>query len=83
MHYVWMFIVGIVVGAIARFVVPGNEHMGIFMTGLLGIAGSFVGGYVGRMFGKSEPGATVQPAGIFMSVVGAAIVLVIFKLLAH
>jgi uncharacterized membrane protein YeaQ/YmgE (transglycosylase-associated protein family) len=40
MHYVWMFIVGIIVGAIARLVMPGVDHMSLIMTGVLGIVGS-------------------------------------------
>ena len=74
-HLVWMFIVGIIVGAIARFIFPGAEHMGIFMTGLLGIVGSYVGGFLARLFSKPPDGAIVHPAGIIMSVIGALIVL--------
>jgi len=76
MHYVWMFIVGIVIGALARLVLPGAQHMGILMTGILGIVGSFVGGFLVRLFSKNstDPGK-VQTAGILMSVIGAALVL--------
>ena len=65
MHYVWMFIVGIIVGAIARFIMPGADHMGLIMTGILGIVGSFVGGFhraavqqerAGRCFKNSARG---------------------------
>ena len=81
MHYVWMFIVGIVVGAIARFIMPGADHMGLIMTGVLGIVGSFVGGFIVRLFSKSAPAdaSKIQPAGIVMSVVGALIVLFIYN----
>jgi uncharacterized membrane protein YeaQ/YmgE (transglycosylase-associated protein family) len=75
LHLVWMFIVGIIVGAIARFIFPGAEHMGIFMTGILGIVGSYVGGFIARLFSKPPEGAMVHPAGIIMSVIGALIVL--------
>jgi uncharacterized membrane protein YeaQ/YmgE (transglycosylase-associated protein family) len=75
LHLVWMFIVGIVIGAIARFIFPGAEHMGIFMTGILGIVGSYVGGFIARLFSKPPEGAIVHPAGIIMSVIGALIVL--------
>ncbi|MBV9346319.1 MAG: GlsB/YeaQ/YmgE family stress response membrane protein, partial [Gammaproteobacteria bacterium] len=76
MHFVWMFIIGIVVGAIARFIMPGGEHMSLIMTGLLGIAGSYVGGFLMRMFSRNPPpGAQVHPAGLVMSVIGALIVL--------
>ena len=81
MHYVWMFVVGIVVGLLARLIMPGADHMGLIATGILGIIGSFVGGFVVRLFSKSAPpdGAKLQPAGIVMSVVGALIVLFIYN----
>jgi uncharacterized membrane protein YeaQ/YmgE (transglycosylase-associated protein family) len=72
-----MFIVGIVVGAIAKLIYPGAAHMGIALTGILGIVGSFVGGFIARLFNKPAEGTPVHPAGIVMSVVGALIVLFI------
>src|SRR5450755_2534918 len=74
-HILWMFVVGIVVGAIARWIMPGAENMGLLLTGLLGIAGSFVGGFIARLFSKPADGALVHPAGIIMSVIGALILL--------
>lgn len=82
-HILWMFIVGIVVGAIARFIMPGSEGLGLFMTGILGIAGSFVGGFIARLFSKPADGALVHPAGLIMSVVGALIVLYAWNHLAR
>jgi uncharacterized membrane protein YeaQ/YmgE (transglycosylase-associated protein family) len=78
LHYIWMFIIGIVVGAIARFVMPGAQHMGILMTGVLGIVGSFVGGFIARLFNKPPEGSPIHPAGIIMSIIGAIIVLFIW-----
>jgi uncharacterized membrane protein YeaQ/YmgE (transglycosylase-associated protein family) len=75
MHYLWMFIVGIVVGAIAKLVVPGAGHLGLIMTGVLGIVGAFVGGFIARLFSKPPPGAPIHPAGILLSIVGAVLVL--------
>ena len=75
LHLLWMFVVGIVVGAVARMIMPGSEHLGLIMTGVLGIAGSFVGGFVARLFSKPADGAMVHPAGLVMSVVGALILL--------
>jgi uncharacterized membrane protein YeaQ/YmgE (transglycosylase-associated protein family) len=75
LHIVWMFIVGIVVGAIARFLMPGAEHMGLLMTGVLGIVGSFVGGAIARIFNKPADGALVDPAGIILSIIGSLILL--------
>ena len=82
LHYLWMFIVGIVVGAIARLIIPGSEHMGILMTGVLGVAGSFVGGLIARIFSKPAEGATFHPAGIILSIIGAVILLVAWNHLA-
>ena len=75
LHYLWMFIVGIVVGAIAKLFVPGAGHLGLVLTGVLGIVGSFVGGFIARLFSKPAPGAPLHPAGILMSIVGAALAL--------
>ena len=75
LHYLWMFIVGIVVGAIARLIMPGSEHIGILMTGVLGIAGSFIGGLVAQLFSKPADGTPIHPAGLFLSVIGALVLL--------
>jgi len=73
MGIITTIIVGLVVGAIARFVLPGEQKMGWIMTCLLGIAGSVVAGFVGQALGWYEAG---QPAGWIASVVGAVILLV-------
>ena len=78
-HLLWMFIVGIVVGAIARWIMPGAENMGLIMTGIVGIAGSFIGGFIARLFSKPADGAIVHPAGLVMSVIGALILLFVVK----
>ncbi len=78
-HLIWMFIIGIVVGAIARFIMPGAEHMGLLMTGVIGIVGSFIGGFIARLFSKPADGAIVHPAGIILSVVGALILLFVLQ----
>lgn len=75
LHYLWMFIIGIIVGAIARLIMPGAQGMGILMTGVLGVAGSFVGGLIARIFSKPPEGAPFHPAGIILSIVGALILL--------
>ena len=78
LHYVWMFIVGIVVGIIAKLIYPGAAHMGLILTGVLGIVGSFVGGFIARLFNKPAEGTPVHPAGIVMSIIGALILLFIY-----
>ena len=82
-HLLWMFIVGLVVGAIARWIMPGAENMGLVMTGLLGIAGSFVGGFIARLFSKPADGAIVHPAGIILSVIGALILIFVARKLGY
>jgi uncharacterized membrane protein YeaQ/YmgE (transglycosylase-associated protein family) len=83
LHYLWMFIVGIVVGLVARFIMPGPEHLGLLMMGVLGVAGSFVGGLISRLFSKPADGALVHPAGVIMSIIGALILLYAWNHLAH
>ena len=73
--------VGLIVGAIARFIMPGEQKMGWIMTGLLGIGGSLLAGYVGQALGWDAVG---QPAGWIASVVGALVLLfVVGKLRGH
>ena len=79
LHILWMFIVGIVVGFIARAIMPGKQSMGIIMTGLLGIAGSIVGGLISRLFSKPADGAIFHPAGIIMSILGAILILFLWS----
>jgi uncharacterized membrane protein YeaQ/YmgE (transglycosylase-associated protein family) len=80
MHYVWMAIVGFVVGLIARAVMPGEQKLGLIMTAVLGIVGSLVAGFLGQAVGWYQPG---QPAGFIASIVGAVIVLFVYmKLVA-
>lgn len=83
LHIIWMFIVGIVVGAIARLIMPGAEHLGFFLTGVLGIAGSFLGGFIARMFNAPADGSVIHPAGLVMSVIGALILLYAWQHLAR
>lgn len=82
-HILWMFIVGLVVGAIAKFFVPGVGHLGILRTAILGIVGSIVGGFIARLFSRPPAGAPFHPAGILLSIVGAVIVLWAWTHLAH
>lgn len=71
------FIVGLVVGFIARAVKPGDDKLGWIMTALLGVAGSFLASYVGTAMGWYQLGAA---AGWIASVVGAVVLLVIYGL---
>ena len=71
---------GLVVGVIARFIMPGRQSMGLIMTALLGIAGSFVGGYLGTLVHGGEIAAS-QPAEWIGSIIGALILLVGYSML--
>jgi uncharacterized membrane protein YeaQ/YmgE (transglycosylase-associated protein family) len=71
-------VIGLVVGAIAKFLMPGRDPGGCLVTILLGIAGAFVAGFLGRVIGWYEPG---QPAGFIASVIGAMLVLLVYRLI--
>jgi uncharacterized membrane protein YeaQ/YmgE (transglycosylase-associated protein family) len=82
LHIIWYIIVGFLVGLIARAVMPGVQHLGFIMTTLLGIGGSAVGGLIGRLFSKPEPGATFHPASFILSIIGAIVLLFVWVKLA-
>ena len=72
-------VVGLLAGALARLLVPGSQHMSILATIVLGIVGSFVGGFLGYLiFHKDSSNGFFQPSGIIGSVIGAIIVLLIW-----
>ena len=74
MGYVWMAVIGFVVGLIARAVLPGTQSLGIILTVALGIAGSFLAGFAGQAMNLYKEG---QPAGWIASVLGAIVLLLI------
>jgi uncharacterized membrane protein YeaQ/YmgE (transglycosylase-associated protein family) len=76
MQYVWLVIVGFVVGLIARALLPGEQKLGLIMTALLGIAGSLVAGFIGQALGWYQAG---EGAGFIGSVVGAIVVLFVYS----
>jgi uncharacterized membrane protein YeaQ/YmgE (transglycosylase-associated protein family) len=80
LHLIWSVLVGFVVGLIARAFYPGVQHLGFFMTALLGIGGSLVGGVIGSLLQRPADGSLFHPAGFVLSIVGAVILL---WLLAH
>ncbi len=75
MHYVWVAVIGLVVGALAKLIMPGKDPGGFIVTMLLGIAGSFIATFLGRAVGWYQAG---QAAGFIMSLVGAIVLLVIY-----
>lgn len=83
LHIIWSIIVGFIVGLIARAVVPGAQHLGFIATTVLGIVGSLVGGLLGRLISKPREGAPFHPAGFFLSIVGAIVLLLIYGAVAR
>ncbi len=80
LHLIWHVITGFVVGLLARALLPGGDQMGFIATTILGIVGSVVGGFIGRVVKKPEPGAPFHPAGFVMALVGAIIVLLLWRM---
>jgi len=77
LHIIWTIITGAIVGVIAKWIHPGpNEPSGFVMTAVLGIVGAFAGTYLGQLIGWYGPNDT---AGWTMSVVGAIIVLAVWR----
>lgn len=82
MSWLWLFIVGLLVGIVAKFLMPGKDPGGFIITALLGIAGMFVGGWLsGVVFGTAVPGGQIQPSGFIGGVIGALILLAIYRVL--
>jgi uncharacterized membrane protein YeaQ/YmgE (transglycosylase-associated protein family) len=77
-HWLWVVIIGLVIGAVAKLVMPGKDPGGIIVTALLGIAGSVIATIVGQSVGWYGAG---QSAGFIMSVLGAILLLVIYRFL--
>ena len=76
---VGLIIVGLIAGALARLIVPGKQDIGIGATILLGIVGSFIGGFLGYViFHHDASGGFVQPSGWIGSVIGSVIALLIY-----
>ena len=79
MSLLWLLLIGLVAGALARLIVPGDDPMPWWQTILLGVVGSFVGGFIGSLFGDGDIG-DLETAGILMSVVGAVIALLVLRM---
>ena len=77
MHILWMLLIGLVVGALAKLIMPGKDPGGVIVTILIGIAGSLVAGGIGHAAGWYAHG---QSAGFIASVIGAVVLLAIYRL---
>ena len=76
MNFLWMLIIGLIVGAIAKFLMPGKDPGGFIVTILIGIVGALIAGWVGGAVGWYGQG---EPAGFIASVVGAILLLVVYR----
>jgi uncharacterized membrane protein YeaQ/YmgE (transglycosylase-associated protein family) len=81
MHYIWMGVVGLITGGIAAFMLPGKDNLGFWGTMILGIVGSYVGGFIGNMIFKPKAGENMlSPGGWIMSILGALVLLIGWRL---
>jgi len=78
MQLLWMCLIGLLAGALAKFLMPGKDPGGLIVTMLLGIAGSVLAGFLGRTLGLYSEG---QSAGFLMSVLGAVLLLAAYRML--
>jgi uncharacterized membrane protein YeaQ/YmgE (transglycosylase-associated protein family) len=79
MHVIAFLLFGLIIGALARLIVPGKEPGGWIVSMLLGIGGSFLGAFLGRLFGFYRQG---QSAGFVMSLIGAIILVALYHAFA-
>jgi uncharacterized membrane protein YeaQ/YmgE (transglycosylase-associated protein family) len=80
MHIIWILLIGLIVGALAKLVMPGKDPGGAIITILLGIAGSFLANYIGRAAGWYAPN---ESAGFIASIIGAVILLALYRLVVR
>jgi uncharacterized membrane protein YeaQ/YmgE (transglycosylase-associated protein family) len=79
-----LLIIGLIAGAIARLVIPGKQDLSILATIVLGIVGSFVGGFLGYLiFHHDSSSGFFQPSGIIGSIIGAILVLLVYLRTGH
>ena len=78
LEIVWIILIGAVVGALAKLIMPGSDSGGFFLTALLGMGGALVATLLGRLIGLYGPG---QGAGFIASIVGAIVVLFVYRMM--
>jgi uncharacterized membrane protein YeaQ/YmgE (transglycosylase-associated protein family) len=77
MHWLWVFIIGLIVGIIAKFLMPGRDPGGFIITAIIGIVGAFIATWLGQALGWYAEG---EGAGFIASVIGAIILLFLYRL---
>lgn len=80
MEVLWMLIIGLVVGALAKLIMPGRDPGGVFITMLIGVAGALLAGLLGRSLGWY---AESESAGLIASILGSVILLALYRLVAR
>jgi uncharacterized membrane protein YeaQ/YmgE (transglycosylase-associated protein family) len=80
MAFIWWLVIGLIAGALARLIMPGRDPMGILATILLGIVGSVIGGLISMAIWSNERGG-IPRAGILLSILGAIVVLWIWRMI--
>ena len=81
---IYLFVVGIIAGFLARLLVPGRDPIGFWATVLLGVIGSFIGGFLGYvLFNKDVNEGALQTSGIIGSIIGAVIALLVYRAMAR
>ena len=80
MSFIWMIIVGLVAGLLARAIKPGNDPMGWIMTIVLGIVGAMLGGFLAGLIGINADGGFT---GLIFSVIGAIILLFLYEMIVE
>ena len=78
LHLLWEAIIGLIIGAVAKFLMPGKDPGGIWITMAIGVAGSLLASFLGRAVGWYRQG---ESAGFIMSVIGALILLGIYRMI--
>jgi uncharacterized membrane protein YeaQ/YmgE (transglycosylase-associated protein family) len=79
LNFIWWLIIGLIAGALARLIMPGKDSMGVIATIVLGIVGSIIGGLASMAIWR-DSGEGFQPAGLILSILGAILVLWIFRM---
>ncbi|HVR32663.1 MAG TPA: GlsB/YeaQ/YmgE family stress response membrane protein [Acidimicrobiia bacterium] len=75
----WLLLIGLIAGALARAIVPGPDPMAWWQTIVLGVIGSFVGGFIGSLLGDGDI-TDLNTSGILLSVVGAVVALLVYRM---
>ena len=78
LHLIWIIIIGLIAGAVAKLIMPGKDPGGFIITLILGVAGALLATLLGKLIGWYQPG---ESAGFIGAVIGAVILLIIYRLI--